>query len=203
VVSNIERGFPLSVTTAQIKELRDKTGAGIMDAKRALEATEGDMHAAVEHLRKQGIESAGKKSGRAANQGLIVSYIHGGRIGVLLEVNCETDFVARTEDFQTLCRDIAQHIVGMFPQYVRAEEVPADVRETERRVLGSDEAVDRSLVLMAQPFVRDPKQTIGQMVQETIGRLGENIVVRRFTRYELGVAAEDEGQAATADNAGA
>lgn len=192
----------MSVTTAQIKELRDKTGAGIMDAKRALEATNGDMNAAVEHLRKQGIESAGKKSGRSANQGLIISYVHGGRIGVLLELNCETDFVARTEDFQTLGRDIAQHIVGMFPRYVNADEVPAAVRETERRVLGSDADVDRSLVLMAQPFVRDPKRTIGEMVQEAIGKLGENIIVRRFTRYELGVAAEDEGQATIADNAG-
>ncbi len=190
------------MTTAQIKELRDKTGAGIMDAKRALEATNGDMQAAVEHLRKQGIESAGKKAGRSANQGLIISYIHGGRIGVLLELNCETDFVARTDDFQTLGRDIAQHIVGMYPRYIRPEEVPADVRESERRVRGSDEDVDKALVLLAQPFVRDPKRTVGEMVQEAIGKLGENIVVRRFTRYELGVA-EDEGQGATADNAGA
>jgi elongation factor Ts len=191
------------VTTAQIKELRDMTGAGIMDAKRALEATNGNMDAAVEHLRKQGIESAGKKAGRAANQGLIVSYIHGGRIGVLLELNCETDFVARTEDFQQLGREIAQHIVGMFPRYVRTDEVPADVRETERRVRGSDEEVDKALVLLAQPYVRDGRKTIGEMVHEAIGKLGENIIVRRFTRYELGAAAEDEGQAVTADNAGA
>jgi elongation factor Ts len=186
----------------KIKKLRERTGAGIMDCKRALEETNGDIDAAEIFLRKQGIASAGKKAGRAANQGLIVSYVHGGRIGVLLELNCETDFVARTEDFQTLGRDIAQHIVGMFPRYVRAEEVPADVRETERRVYGSDAEVDKSLVLMAQPFVRDPKTTIGEMVQEAIGKLGENIVIRRFTRYELGAVAEDEGQAVTADNAG-
>jgi elongation factor Ts len=187
----------------KIKQLRERTGAGIMDCKRALEETKGDIDAAEIVLRKQGIASAGKKAGRAANQGLIVPYIHGGRIGVLLELNCETDFVARTEDFQQLGRDIAQHIVGMYPKYVTAEEVPADVRETERRVHGSDAEVDKTIVLMAQPFVRDPKRTIGEMIQEAIGKLGENIVVRRFTRYELGEAAESEGQAVTADNAGA
>ena len=187
----------------QIKQLRERTSAGIMDCKRALEETGGDLDAAEILLRKQGIASAAKKASRAANQGLIVSYIHGGRIGVLLELNCETDFVARTEDFQQLGRDIAQHIVGMFPRYIRAEEVPAAIRERERKVHGSDEAADRSMVLMAQPFVRDPKRTIGEMVQEAIGKLGENIVIRRFTRYELGEAADDEGQAVTADNADA
>lgn len=179
----------MSVTTDMIKQLREKTGAGIMDAKRALEATSGDMNAAEEHLRKQGMASAVKKAGRAANQGLIFQYIHGGRIGCLLELNCETDFVARTEDFQNLGRDIGQHIVGMAPQYVRPEDVPADIRERERRIHeGSDVEVDRKLALLAQPFVRDPKKTIGEMLQEAIGKLGENIVVRRFTRYELGEA---------------
>src|SRR5947209_14387077 len=143
----------------KIKRLREQTGAGIMDCKRALEETNGDLGAAEIVLRKQGMASAGKKAGRAANQGLIIPYIHSGRIGVLLELNCETDFVARTEDFQQLGRDIAQHIVGMLPRYVSAEEVPADVRETERRVYGSDADVDRAIVLMAQPFVRDPKRT--------------------------------------------
>lgn len=178
----------------KIKELREKTGAGIMDCKRALEQSNGDLQTAEDILRKQGMASAAKKAGRAANQGLIFQYIHGGRIGCLLELNCETDFVARTDDFQSLGRDIAQHIIGMAPQYVRAEDVPADIRERERRIHdGSDEEVDRKLVLLAQPFVRDPKQTIGGMVQEAIGKLGENIIVRRFTRYELGEAVMGAG----------
>lgn len=178
----------------KIKELREKTGAGIMDCKRALEQSNGDIQGAEDILRKQGMASAAKKAGRAANQGLIFQYIHNGRIGVLLELNCETDFVARTEDFQTLGRDIAQHIIGMTPQYIRPEEMPADIRERERRIHdGSDEEVDRKLVLLAQPFVRDPKKTIGEMVHEAVGKLGENIVIRRFTRYELGEAVMGDG----------
>ncbi len=188
----------------QIKQLREKTGAGIMDSKRALEAANGDMTGAEDILRKQGMASAAKKAGRAANQGLIFQYIHGGRIGCLLELNCETDFVARTDDFQQLGRDIAQHIIGMMPEYVRADEVPADIRERERRIHdGSDEEVDRKIVLMAQPFVRDPKKTIGGMVQEAIGKLGENIVIRRFTRYELGEAVVGDGSDTGDDSAGA
>jgi elongation factor Ts len=188
----------------KIKALRERTSAGIMDCKRALEESGGDLDQAEVILRKQGVASAAKKAGRAANQGLIISYIHGGRIGALVELNCETDFVARTEDFQQLGRDIAQHIVGMLPQYVRAEEVPADVRERERRIHdGSDAEVDRKLVLLAQPFVRDPKRTIGEMVQEAIGKLGENIVVRRFTRYELGEAVVGEGSDTGDDGADA
>lgn len=184
----------------KIKELRERTGAGIMDCKRALEESGGDLGRAEEILRKQGIASASKKANRTANQGLIIPYIHGGRIGVLLELNCETDFVARTEDFQTLGRDIAQHIVGMAPQYIRADEIPADIRERERRIHdGSDEEVDRKLVLLAQPYVRDPKTTIGEMIHQAIGKLGENIVVRRFTRYELGEAvAADQGDMSAA-----
>jgi len=187
----------------QIKQLREKTGAGIMDCKRALEAASGDLSTAEDILRKQGMASAAKKAGRAANQGLIFQYIHGGRIGCLLELNCETDFVARTDDFQQLGRDIAQHIIGMMPRYVRADEVPADERERERRIHdGSDEEVDRKLVLLAQPFVRDPKKTIGDMVREAIGKLGENIVVRRFTRYELGEAVVGENSDTGDDGAG-
>jgi len=180
----------------KIKQLREQTGAGIMDCKRALEESGGDIQGAEDILRKQGMASAAKKAGRAANQGLIIPYIHGGRIGVLLELNCETDFVARTEDFQTLGRDIAQHIVGMAPQYIRPEEMPAEIRERERRIHdGSDVEVDRKLVLLAQPFVRDPKKTIGEMIHEAVGKLGENIVVRRFTRYELGEAVlADQGE---------
>ncbi len=188
----------------KIKQLREQTGAGIMDCKRALEESGGDLDKAEEYLRKQGIASASKKAGRAANQGLIIAYIHGGRIGVLVELNCETDFVARTDDFQQLGRDIAQHIIGMAPQYIRSEEVPADIRERERRIHdGSDIEVDRKLVLLAQPFVRDPKQTVGEMVQEAIGKLGENIVLRRFTRYELGEAVVGDSSDTGDDGAGA
>jgi len=188
----------------KIKQLREKTSAGIMDCKRALEESGGDLDKAEDILRKQGMASVAKKAGRAANQGLIFQYIHGGRIGCLLELNCETDFVARTDDFQQLGRDIAQHIIGMMPQYVRADEVPADLRERERRIHdGSDEEVDRKLVLMAQPFVRDPKKTIGGMVHEAIGKLGENIVIRRFTRYELGEAVVGDGSDTGDDGADA
>ena len=125
-----------------------------------------------------------------------------GASACLLELNCETDFVARTEDFQTLGRDIAQHIIGMAPQYIRAEEMPADIRERERRIHdGSDVEVDRKMVLMAQPFVRDPKKTIGEMVHEAVGKLGENIVIRRFTRYELGEAVDGRRAAIRATTA--
>jgi elongation factor Ts len=188
----------------KIKTLREQTGAGIMDCKRALEATNGDMGLAEEYLRKQGMASASKKAGRAANQGLIFQYIHGGRIGVLLELNCETDFVARTDDFQQLGRDIAQHIVGMMPEYIRADEMPEEIRARERRIHdGSDEEVDRKMVLLAQPFVRDPKKTIGGMINEAIGKLGENIVVRRFTRYELGEAVVGDNSDTDDDATGA
>lgn len=188
----------------KIKTLREQTGAGIMDCKRALEATNGDMGLAEEYLRKQGMASASKKAGRAANQGLIFQYIHGGRIGVLLELNCETDFVARTDDFQQLGRDIAQHIIGMMPEYIRADEMPEEIRARERRIHdGSDEEVDRKMVLLAQPFVRDPKKTIGGMINEAIGKLGENIVVRRFTRYELGEAVVGDNSDTDDDATGA
>lgn len=180
-----------------IKTLREKTGAGIMDCKRALEESDNDMGRAEEWLKKKGLAAAAKKAGRAANEGLVYSYIHGGRIGVLLEVNCETDFVARTEEFQDLVRNIAQHIVGTGPKYVNPEDMPADERERERRIHdGDDAAVDKELVLLAQGYVRDPKQTIGEMVQAAIGKLGENIVVRRFTRYERGESLSDQSPSA-------
>lgn len=192
-------------TAKDVQTLRQRTGAGMMECKKALEETQGNMEKAIEHLRTKGIAKAEKRAGRAASEGVIGHYVHhNGKVGVLVEVNCETDFVARTDDFQQLGRDIAQHIIGMMPQYVRAEEVPADVRERERRIHdGSDEEVDRKLVLLAQPFVRDPKKTIGGMVQEAIGKLGENIVVRRFTRYELGEVVVGEGSDTGDDSAGA
>ncbi len=179
----------------KIKTLRAKTGAGIMDAKRALETANGDMQGAEDELKKKGLANAAKKAGREAKDGSVYSYVHGGRIGVLLEVNCETDFVGRTEDFQQLVRDIAQHIVGVGPKYVRAEDIPADEFERERRIHDSDAEVERKLALLSQPFVRDPKRTIGEMVQEAMAKLGENIVVRRFVRYERGESLTDESPA--------
>ena len=164
----------LSVTT--IKELRERTGAGIMDCKRALEETAGDLGKAEEILAKQGIASASKKATRSTEEGIVESYIHsGGRIGVLLEVNCETDFVARTDDFKELAHDLAMQVAAMAPSYVTSEEVPDD-----------EDADSAETVLMHQPFIKDPSKSIQDLVNEGIGKLGENIRVRRFTRFSLG-----------------
>ena len=164
----------LSVTT--IKELRERTGAGIMDCKRALEETAGDLGRAEEILVKQGIASASKKSTRSTEEGIVESYIHsGGRIGVLLEVNCETDFVARTDDFKNLAHDLAMQVAAMAPSYVTSEEVP-----------DGEDSESAETVLMHQPFIKDPSKSIQDLVNEGIGKLGENIRVRRFTRFSLG-----------------
>ena len=188
----------------QIKQLREKTGAGIMDCKRALEAANGDLTGAEDILRKQGMASAAKKAGRAANQGLIFQYIHGGRIGCLLELNCETDFVARTDEFQRLVRDLAVQVAGMIPQFVDVDRIPEDVLEARRQELLADESVQKKpenirgqiiegqlkkwysqVVLYEQPF-RDEERTVRELVNERIATIGENIRVRRFTRYALG-----------------
>ena len=164
----------LSVTT--IKELRERTGAGIMDCKRALEETAGDLSKAEEILVKQGIASAAKKATRSTEEGIVESYIHsGGRIGVLLEVNCETDFVARTDDFRELAHDLAMQVAAMAPSYVSSEEVP-----------DGEDSDSAETVLMHQPFIKDPSKSIQDLVNEGIGKLGENIRVRRFTRFSLG-----------------
>ena len=164
----------LSVTT--IKELRERTGAGIMDCKRALEETAGDLGKAEEILVKQGIASAAKKATRSTEEGIVESYIHsGGRIGVLLEVNCETDFVARTDDFRELAHDLAMQVAAMAPSYVSSEEVP-----------DGEDSDSAETVLMHQPFIKDPSKSIQDLVNEGIGKLGENIRVRRFTRFSLG-----------------
>ena len=164
------------ISAQLVKQLREMTGAGMMECKKALQATNGDLHAAIDHLRKQGIASAGKKESRATKQGLISSFISGdGKLGVLVEVNCESDFVARTEDFQTLTSDVAAHIAKTKPKFVRMEEVT----EAERENFKQHEA------LYEQKFVKDENTTIGDLVRTKIAKLGENITVSRFSLYEL------------------
>lgn len=188
------------MSTAQVKELRDRTGAGIMDSKRALEEAGGDLEKASEILRKQGLAVADKKSGRTAAEGLIYSYIHGnGRYGALIEINCETDFVARTDDFQQLARDVALHVVGSAtpPRYVTYDEIPADEREAGIKEFGDEKTFRESVVLMEQPFIKQPGVNVEQVVREVIGKVGENIVVRRFSRFALGeTVAEETGTSA-------
>ena len=166
----------MELTVATIKELRERTGAGIMDCKRALEETGGDLSKAEDLLAKQGIASAVKKATRSTEEGIVESYIHsGGRIGVLLEVNCETDFVARTDDFKELAHDIAMQVAAMAPSYVNSDDVPE-----------GEDAESAETVLMHQPFIKDPSKSVQDLVNEGIGKLGENIRVRRFTRFSLG-----------------
>lgn len=177
----------MAVTTEQIRSLREQTGAGIMDAKRALEQADGDAKKATEFLRQQGLAKAGKKSDRAANEGLVDYYIHGqGRIGALVEINCETDFVARTADFQTLAHDVAMHIAASAPKYVSVDQVPEEDYAQLESDFGDRDAAIKAVVLLEQPFIKDPKKSIGDLVKESISKLGENIVVRRFARFELG-----------------
>jgi elongation factor Ts len=180
-----------------VKALRDRTGAGFMDCKRALEEAGGDIDKATGILRERGLAAAAKKSGREAREGLISSYIHtGGRVGVLIEVNCETDFVARTEEFQKLVRDLAVQVAGLAPQWVTREDVPEEAIEAKRRELAEDprarddiEAnINRWLkesVLYEQPF-RDSNMAVRDLIHDRIATIGENILVRRFTRYALG-----------------
>ena len=196
----------MDITADMVKKLRDATGAGMMECKKALVEAKGSMEEAVTLLRKQGLAQATKKAGRSTNEGLIGHYIHmGGKIGVLVEVNCESDFVARTDDFQNLTREIAMHIAAANPQYVRREDVPAEILERERGIYRSqmegqnkpaaviDKIVEGKLnsfyeqvCLMDQPSIRDPKVTIGQIVQQAIAKMGENIAIPRFVRFKLG-----------------
>jgi elongation factor Ts len=199
----------MEITAALVKKLRDATGAGMMECKAALTEAGGNLDEATTILRKRGLATATKKAGRSTNEGIIGHYIHmGGKIGVLVEVNCESDFVARTEDFQNLAREIAMHIAAASPQYVRREDVPADVVDRERAIYRSqmegqnkppaviDKIVEGKLggfyeqvCLVDQPSVRDPKMTIGQLVQQAIAKMGENIAVPRFARFKLGETA--------------
>ena len=198
------------ITAALVKELRERTGAGMMDCKKALAATEGEMDKAIDFLREKGLAAAAKKAGRIAAEGLVESYIHGGgRIGVLVEVNCETDFVAKTDAFKSLVKDIAMHIAAANPSYLRREEVPAAELEHEKMVLseqarneGKPEKIIEKMVtgriekyykevcLLEQPFVKDPDKTISDLITESIAKIGENIAIRRFTRYQLGEGIE-------------
>jgi elongation factor Ts len=194
------------ISAATVRELRDKTGAGMMDCKKALAEVGGDLEKAVDYLRTKGLASAAKKAGRTTNEGLVYAYIHpGGRIGVLVEVNCESDFVARTDDFVELCKDLAMQIAATSPAGVRREDVPASTleRETaifeaqaresgkpaavvEKMIAGRIEKMYKELVLLEQAFVKDPQQSVEERVKSTIAKLGENITVRRFARYQLG-----------------
>lgn len=166
----------MEVSVDAIKTLRERTSAGVMDCKRALLEADGDLDKAEEVLARLGIASAAKKASRTTNEGLIESYIHsGGRIGVIVEINCETDFVARTEDFKELAHDVAMQVAAMAPLYVDSEDIPDDA-----------ESGDQESVLMLQPFIKDPTKSIKDLVSESVGKLGENIRVRRFTRFSLG-----------------
>lgn len=187
----------MAITTEQVRALRNKTGAGIMDSKRALEEAGGDLTKATELLRQQGLARAGKKSDRSALQGLVEPYIHGGgRIGSLVEINCETDFVARTPDFQALAHDVAMQIAAIPPRYVSVDDIPeADFPALEKEFGSRDEAI-KQVVLLDQTFIKDAKKTINDLVKEGIAKLGENIVVRRFSRFELGAGVTDESQGA-------
>jgi len=164
------------VTAAQVKELRDKTGAGIMDSKRALEEADGDLARAELLLNEKGLASAAKKAGRSTSEGLVVSYIHtGGRVGSLVELNCETDFVARTEEFKGLAHNLAMQVAAMAPEYVEENELPAD--ETRK---------PEEVCLLNQAFIRDPSKTINDLVMDVRARVGENVRISRFTRFGLG-----------------
>ncbi len=197
----------MDITAAMVKKLRDQTGAGMMECKAALKEANGDLEAATTILRKRGLAQATKKAGRSTNEGIIGSYIHtGGKIGVLVEVDCETDFVARTEAFQSLAREIAMHIAAASPRYVRREDVPADVLDREReiyraQVKGKPANVVEKIVegklgsfyeqvcLLDQPSIRDPKVKIGDIVKDAIAKMGENIAIPRFVRFKLGETA--------------
>ena len=198
------------ITAALVKELRERTGAGMMDCKKALSATDGDLEKAIDFLREKGLAAAAKKAGRVAAEGLVEAYIHGGgRIGVLVEVNCETDFVAKTDAFKELVKDTAMHIAATNPSYLKREEVPTAELEHEQAVLaeqarneGKPEKIIEKMVagriekyykevcLMEQPFVKDPDKTISDLITESIAKIGENISIRRFTRYQLGEGIE-------------
>ena len=198
------------ITGAIVKELRERTGAGIVDCKQALGECDGDLDKATEYLRKKGLAAASKKQGRIAAEGLVESYIHlGGRIGVLLEVNCETDFVAKNPEFKTLCHDLCMQIAAANPLWVRKDDVPADsvakekeIAEAKAKAEGKPEKVlpkiaegavakwMKDVVLLEQPFVKDPAKNIETLVNEMVAKIGEKISVRRFVRYEVGEGLE-------------
>lgn len=202
------------ITASAVKSLREKTGAGMVDCKNALVEANGDENQAIEILRKKGMATADKKSGRVTAEGAVGSYIHmGGKVGVLVEVNCESDFVARGDEFQQLVKDVAMHIAAVDPKYVRREEVPADILDKEREILREQlkndpknaskpaDVIDKIIegrvnkyyeenVLLDQSFVKDPSKTVGELVTEKISSIKENISVRRFSRFKMGEGIE-------------
>ncbi len=202
------------ITASAVKALREKSGAGMIDCKNALVEANGDEAAAMEILRKKGVATAGKKAGRVTAEGAVGSYIHmGGKVGVLVEINCESDFVARGDEFQQLVKDIAMHVAASDPRYARREDVPADVLDKEREITREqlkndpknankpDDVLSKIVegrlnkfyeenVLLDQPFVKDPSKTIGELVTDKIASIKENITIRRFTRYKMGEGIE-------------
>jgi len=196
----------MEISVDLVKDLRQRTGAGVIDCKTALQEAKGNMDAAIDYLRRKGLATAAKKAGRIATDGLVSSYIHaGGKMGVLVEINCETDFVAKTEDFQTFVKNVAMHIAAVNPQYIRREEIPEEVLERERAIYRTqaqdagkpqkviDKIVDGKLerfysevCLLEQTYVRDSDLTIKELLDAMIVKVGENITVRRFARFQLG-----------------
>ena len=211
------------ISAQMVKELRETTCAGMMDCKKALVETNGDMAKAVDYLREKGLAAAAKKSGRIAAEGLVESYIHaGGKIGVLIEVNCETDFVAKTPEFHTFVRDLAMQVAAANPQYLSRSEVPVEILDHEREILraqalneGKPEKIIDKMVegrvekyykdtcLLEQPFIKDTDKTVTDVVNAQISKIGENIVVRRFARYQMGEGLEKKVADFAADVAGA
>ena len=199
----------MAITASQVKDLRERTGAGIMDCKKVLVETDGNIDKAIELLREKGIAKAAKKAGRVAAEGLVEAYIHNGKIGALVEVNSETDFVSQNADFKAFVRDIAMHITAANPQYISREEVPEAIVAEEKKVLreqalneGKPEAIVEKMIegrinkffgeicLLEQPFIKDPDKTVGELLKEKIAVIGENIVIRRFARFERGEGIE-------------
>jgi elongation factor Ts len=199
----------VEITADMVKELREKTGAGMMDCKKALLETGGDFAKAEEYLRKKGITTAAKKAGRIAAEGVIGSYVHSGKIGVIVELNCETDFVARNDDFQALGKDLAMHIAAANPQYVRREEIPTELLDKEKEIhrqqlrdakkpeaiwdkiiTGKIEKYYETVCLVDQPWFREDKKKVHEILTEKVAKIGENISVRRFTRFQVGEGIE-------------
>ncbi len=200
----------MQISASMVKELREKTGAGMMDCKKALNETNGDIEKAIDLLREKGIASADKKAGRIATEGIVESYIHGeGRIGVLVEINCETDFVAKTDEYKTFVKDIALHVAASNPKYVKRDEVSEDEIQKERDILkqqalnegkpeqivekmveGRIEKYFKEICLLEQPFIKDPDKSVEKLLKEKIAKIGENINIRRFARFELGEGIE-------------
>ena len=201
----------MDIDVSSVKDLRQKTGAGIMDCKRALKEAQGNVDKAIEFLRQKGLAKAAKRGGRRADEGLVGSYIHtGGRIGVLVEVNCETDFVARTQEFKDLVKDISMHIAAADPQYLTREDIPEEVVQEEKHILRMqalemgkpEKVVDRivegrmerffsEVCLLEQAYVKDLDLTVGNLLNSLMGKIGERISIRRFTRYQLGEEADE------------